>query len=89
MTRRCLPFVSLPNDTVPVTSASMPASFGAARLEQLRHARQAARDVARLRRFLRNPREHFADRHLLAVLHRDDRAELERDVDRQVRARDA
>ena len=28
MTRRCLPFVSLPNDTVPVTSASMPASFG-------------------------------------------------------------
>ena len=28
MTRRCLPLVSLPNDTVPVTSASMPASFG-------------------------------------------------------------
>ncbi len=57
------------------------------RLEQLRHARQAARDVARLRRLLRNAREHFADRHLLAVLHRDDRAQLERDVDRQVGAR--
>ena len=28
MTRRCLPLVSLPNETVPVTSASMPASFG-------------------------------------------------------------
>ena len=28
MTRRCLPLVSLPNDTVPVTSASRPASFG-------------------------------------------------------------
>ena len=28
MTSRCLPFVSLPNDTVPVTSASRPASFG-------------------------------------------------------------
>ena len=28
ITRRCLPLVSLPNDTVPVTSASMPASFG-------------------------------------------------------------
>src|SRR5487761_2073430 len=29
MTRRCLPLVSLPNETVPVTSASVPASFGA------------------------------------------------------------
>ena len=29
MIRRCLPLVSLPNDTVPVTSASMPASLGA------------------------------------------------------------
>ena len=28
ITRRCLPLVSLPNDTVPVISASMPASFG-------------------------------------------------------------
>ena len=28
MTRRCLPLVSLPNETVPVTSASMPASLG-------------------------------------------------------------
>ena len=27
-TRRCLPLVSLPNETVPVTSASKPASFG-------------------------------------------------------------
>jgi hypothetical protein len=57
-----------------------------ARLEQLRHARQAARDVARLRRLLRDPREHLADRHLLAVLHRDDRAQLERDVHRVIGA---
>ena len=57
-----------------------------ARLEELRHARQTARDVARLRRLLRDPRQHFADAHLLAVLHRDDRAQLERDVDRQLRA---
>ena len=28
MMSRCLPLVSLPNDTVPVTSASSPASFG-------------------------------------------------------------
>ncbi len=28
ITRRCLPLVSLPNDTVPVTSARMPASLG-------------------------------------------------------------
>jgi DNA-directed RNA polymerase subunit beta' len=55
-----------------------------ARLEQFRHARQAARDVARLRRFLRNAREHLADGHLLGVLHRDDRTELERDVHRQI-----
>ena len=57
-----------------------------ARLEQLGHARQAAGDVARLRRFLRDPRQHFADGDLLAVLHGDDRAELERDVDRQIGA---
>ncbi len=29
MTKRCLPLVSLPNDVVPVTSANIPASFGA------------------------------------------------------------
>src|SRR5207237_8073036 len=29
ITSRCLPLVSLPNDTVPVTSANVPASFGA------------------------------------------------------------
>ncbi len=28
ITRRCLPLVSLPNETVPVTSARSPASFG-------------------------------------------------------------
>src|SRR5260364_1033 len=28
MIRRCLPFVSLPNETVPVTSTSTPAFFG-------------------------------------------------------------
>ena len=89
MTSRCLPFVSLPNDTVPVTSARSAGVLRRARLEELRHARQAARDVARLRRLLRDARQHFADAHLLAVLDGDDRAQLERDVDRQVRARRA
>ena len=28
ITKRCLPLVSLPNDTVPVTSANIPASLG-------------------------------------------------------------
>ena len=50
--------------------------------KQLGDSRQTARDIARLRRFLRNPREHFTDRHGLTVLHRNDRAQLERDVDR-------
>ena len=41
--------------------------LGRARLEQLRHARQAAGDVARLQRFLRNARQHLADGDMLAV----------------------
>ena len=60
-----------------------------ARLEELGHARQAARDVARLRHFLRDAREHFAHLHLLAVAHRDHRAHREVDVDRVVGAGDA
>ena len=40
-----------------------------ARLEQLDHARQSARDVLRLRRLARDFREHIARRHPLAVLH--------------------
>src|SRR5206468_4809637 len=58
------------------------------RLEQFRDTRQTAGDVARLRRFLRNPGEYFTDGHWLTIFHRDDRAELERDIDRQIRARD-
>ena len=61
--------------------------LGRARLEQLRDPRQTAGDVARLRGFLRNPRQHFAHADFLAVAHRDDRADLERDVDRLVGAR--
>src|SRR6185437_14096205 len=55
-----------------------------ARLEQLGNARQAPGDIPRLRRFLRNPRQHFADGDVLAVLDGDDRAQLEGDVHRQV-----
>ena len=40
-----------------------------ARLEQLDHARQTARDVLGLGRLARNLREHVARRHHLAVLH--------------------
>ena len=44
--------------------------LGLARLEQLRHARQTARDVARLGAFGRNTRQNVAGLHLRAVLHR-------------------
>ncbi len=57
-----------------------------ARLEQLRHARQTAGDVARLRGFLRHPREHVADVDRLAVLHVDDGMDLERVGDRRLAA---
>ena len=86
MTRRCLPLVSLPNDTVPVTSASMPASFGE-RASNSSATRGRPPVMSRVfERLLRDPREHLADGHLLAVLDRDDRAELERDVHRVVGA---
>ena len=88
MTRRCLPLVSLPNDTVPVDFGEQAGILRRARLEELGHPRKTAGDVARLRRFLRDARQHFADAHLLAVLDGDDRAELERDVDRQFGARE-
>ena len=46
-----LTLVSLPNDTVPVTSASMPGILRSG-LEQLGHARQTAGNVAGLGRLL-------------------------------------
>jgi hypothetical protein len=64
---------------VPVNSASIPASFGCARFEQFRHARQAAGDVAGLCRFLRKTRQHVANRNLLSVENIDDGADLEGD----------
>src|SRR5690606_35478021 len=57
-------------------------------LEQFGHARQTAGDVAGLGAFLRNPREHLADLHLLTVLHRDQRTDLEGDVHRVIGAGD-
>ena len=57
------------------------------RLEQLGHTRQAAGNVARLRRLLRDTRHHFANANLLAVLDRDNRADLESVVDRDIRIR--
>src|SRR2546426_1087580 len=65
-----------------------PRVLGGARLEELRDARQTAGDVAGLGGLLRNPREHFAHLHLLAVLHGDERADLEGDGDRMVGAGD-
>src|SRR6266699_7271731 len=66
-----------------------PCILGRARLEELRHARQTAGDVAGLGGLLRNAREHLAHLHLLAVPHGDARADLERDGDGMVGARDA
>ena len=88
MTRRCLPFVSLPNDTVPVTSASRPASFGerASNSSATRGRPPVMSRVFDVSCGIRASTSPTAD--LLAVLHRDDRAQLERDVDRQVRARE-
>src|SRR5581483_8264029 len=48
--------------------------LGFARLEQIRHARQTAGDVAGLRGLLRDARDHIAHAHFRAVLDRHDRA---------------
>src|SRR4030095_16036885 len=58
-----------------------------ARLEQLGHTWQTAGDVARLRRFLRNAREHLAHADILSVAHGDDRTDLEGDIHRLLRTR--
>ena len=59
------------------------------RLEELGHARQTAGDVPRLRHLLRDPRQHVAHLHLLAVAHGDHRAHREADVHGVVGAGDA
>jgi hypothetical protein len=51
--------------------------LGRTGLEQFGHARQAARDVAGLLGFLRDPGQHLAHRDLLAVAHGDQRAHRE------------
>src|SRR5690554_118531 len=56
--------------------------------EQLGHARQTTGNVARLLRFLRNTRQNFTDRYLLAIAHRDQRTDRERDIDHVVGAGD-
>src|SRR5574340_766916 len=59
-----------------------------ARLEQFGHARQTAGNVASLRGFLRNTRQHITHRYILAILHGNDRADLEGDVDDRIGACD-
>ena len=68
MTRRCLPLVSLPKLTVPVCFGQDGRLFRLARLEQVGNARQTTGDVAGLRDFLRNTRDHVTDFDLGAVL---------------------
>src|SRR5690242_7576949 len=63
--------------------------LGLARFEKIRDARQTARDVARLRRFLRNTRDDVADADLGAVLERHDRTRGQEVLRRNVRAREA
>ena len=58
MIRRVLPFVSLPNDHGARDLREQGPRPWGTRLEELGHARQAARDVAGLGRFLRDAREH-------------------------------
>ena len=52
--------------------------LGLARFEQLRHARQTARDVARLGAFRRNTRQHVAGADLRAVFHRENGVDRQR-----------
>jgi hypothetical protein len=81
--------VSLPNETAPVTSASMPASFGE-RASKSSATRGRPPVMSRVfERFLRDTRQHLADADLLAVLHGDERADLEGDVHRMIGAGDA
>src|SRR5579862_4297332 len=54
------------------------ALLGLARLEQLRHARQAARDVARLGAFRRDTRQQVAGLDVRALVHRQDRVDRQR-----------
>ena len=61
-------------------------SLGGTRFEEFRHTRQAAGDVPRLGRFLRQAREHVANGNLLPVEDIDDRAHLERDGHRVIAA---
>ena len=89
MIRRRLPLVSLPKLTVPLRSASIAESFGFARLEQIGYPRQTAGDVARLRGFLRNTRDHVADRNLYAVLEADNGAGRQRINSRNIRIRES
>jgi hypothetical protein len=63
LTKRCLPLVSLPNETVPVNFASIPASFGE-RASNSSATRQTAGNVARLLRFGRDACQHFTHLHL-------------------------
>ena len=72
MTRRCLPLVSLPNETVPVTSASMPASLGerASNSSATRGRPPVMSRVFDVSCGIRA--EHFADADVLPVAHRDD-----------------
>src|SRR6185295_9513134 len=63
------------------------AVLGLARLEQLRHPRQTAGDVAGLGAFRRNTREHVARLHFRAVLDRQNRIDGERITRLAVRER--
>jgi hypothetical protein len=56
--------------------------FGLACFEKIGDARQTAGDVTRLRRLLRNARDHVADRHFRTVDEADERARGQR-VDRR------
>ena len=57
------------------------------RLEQFGHTRQTAGNIAGLGGFLRNTRQHITHADMLTILHGNDRADLEGDVDRQYRCR--
>src|SRR5690606_39031553 len=58
------------------------------RLEKVRDSGQAARDVARLRALLRQPRDHVADEDPSAVLHADYGAGRQRIGGRNIRVRE-
>ena len=83
-----MPRETPPNSTATVDLGHDRRVLGTPRLEQLRHARQTARDVAGLGRLAPDLDQHVARRHRLAVAHLETRAGRQRVVGELLAGRD-